>query len=552
MDERCKSFNFNDCNKKCELNFATRREHPKDFNATQGSVYFDADEDTPLYSLDDSSFSYYQSCKRFLDAGYRSSGIYTIYPEGFGNCGLRVYCDMETDGGGWIVFQRRQDGSVDFWRNWTEYQSGFGDLPSEFWLGNDNLVTLTSDDSQGTWELRVDLGDWENKTVWAKYTDFKLSPGEYRLNYDFYDISSTAGDSLAESKGFPFTTKDKDNDVYDRNCAYIHKGAWWFAKSVIAGLRCNSFAAQQYAFYNAENRALERFVYVDKSVRSPVICGRECSMDDRCKSFNYNDCSEKCELNLATRREHPEDFNATQGSVYFDADEDTPLYSLADHSFSYYQSCKRLLDAGYRSSGIYTIYPEGFGNGGLRVYCDMETDGGGWIVFQRRQDGSVDFWRNWDEYQSGFGNMSGEFWLGNDNLVTLTSDNSQGTWELRVDLGDWEDNTVWAKYTDFKLSPGEYRLNYDFYDISSTAGDSMRISKGLPFSTKDKDNDIWERNCADIHKGAWWFNACMSCHLNGIYYPEQIPGNDWGIYWYRWKYTTEYSLKKCSMKIREI
>ncbi|XP_038058742.1 ficolin-1-like [Patiria miniata] len=100
-----------------------------------------------------------------------------------------------------------------------------------------------------------------------------------------------------------------------------------------------------------------------------------------------------------------------------------------------------LLDAGYRSSGTYTIYPEGFGVGSPRVYCDMGTDGGGWIVFQRRQDGSVDFYRNWAEYQSGFGDLSGEFWLGNDNLVTLTSDDSRGTWELSVDLEDWEGNT---------------------------------------------------------------------------------------------------------------
>ncbi|XP_038061708.1 microfibril-associated glycoprotein 4-like [Patiria miniata] len=272
MDERCKSFNFNDCSKMCELNLATRREHPEDFNATQGSVYFDTDENTPLYSLTDSSLSRYRSCKMLLDAGYCSSGIYTIYPEGFGNGGLRVYCDMATDGGGWIVFQRRQDGSVDFYRNWTEYQSGFGDLSGEFWLGNDNLVTLTSDDSRGTWELRVDLEDWENNTACAKYPDFQISPGEYNLNIGQYDASSTAGDSLAlehhtfsywDHRGSPFTTRDRDNDL---------------------------------------------------------------------------------------------------------ADEDTPLYSLTDSSMNRYNSCKMLFDAGYRSSGIYTIYPEGFGNGGLRVY----------------------------------------------------------------------------------------------------------------------------------------------------------------------------------------
>ncbi|XP_038058744.1 ficolin-3-like [Patiria miniata] len=118
---------------------------------------------------------------------------------------------------------------------------------------------------------------------------------------------------------------------------------------------------------------------------------------------------------------------------------------LTWHEVQFYHPCRA--STSFRaifsviSGGTYTINPEGFGNGGLRVYCDMETDGGGWIVFQRRKDVSVDFYRNWAEYQSGFGDLSGEFWLGNDNLVTLTSDDSRGTWELRVDLEDWEGNT---------------------------------------------------------------------------------------------------------------
>ncbi|XP_038066388.1 uncharacterized protein LOC119736441 [Patiria miniata] len=624
MDESCKSFNFNYCSKLCELNLATRREHPENFNATQGSVYFDADENTPHYSMTDGSLNRNRGCKMLLDAGYRSSGIYTIYPEGFGDSGLRVYCDMETDGGGWIVFQRRQDGSVDFYRNWTEYQSGFGDLSGEFWLGNDNLVTLTSDDSLGTWELRVDLEDWDGNTAWAKYSDFKISSGEYNLIIGKYYASSTAGDdSLRHHRGSPFSTKDRDNDRATYKCAQYFHGAWWFNvclhsnlngryypnKHVTAGDRgvhwyywkgssyslrtcqmkmhsstmaklyaglkvCNlmvllevvilvsghQFHTRQQLMYAAENRALQGLAYATKTVRSRAICGVKCGMDERCKSFNFNDYSKMCETNLATRREHPEYFNATQGSVYFDADEDTSLCSLTDSSFNRYKSCKMLFDACFRSSGIYTVYPEGFGNGGLRVYCDMETDGGGWIVFQRRQDGSVDFYRNWTEYQSGFGDLSGEFWLGNDNLVTLTSDDSRGTWELRVDLGDWENNTAWAKYSDFQISPGEYNLTIGQYDTSSTAGDSLgynrdyaadRFHRGQPFSTKDRDNDAVNHSCAQKNTGAWWFNRCFISHLNGPYYPQGQVGRAEGVQWERWK-GYNYSLKKCSMKMREL
>ncbi|XP_022107273.1 microfibril-associated glycoprotein 4-like [Acanthaster planci] len=336
-----------------------------------------------------------------------------------------------------------------------------------------------------------------------------------------------------------------------------------FRLAIFWGLVASVNGQQSYShrkiFRAAENRALQGFVYANKTVHSRVICGRECSMDGSCKSFNFNNCDKICGLSLSTRREHPEHFAETRWSVYFDKDEDTPLHSLSSGVTSQgrLRSCKTLLDADCRfsSSGVYTVHPKGFGDDGLRVYCDMETDGGGWIVFQSRLDGSVDFDRPWADYQSGFGDLWGEFWLGNDYLVELTSPDPNEQWELRVDLWDWEDNTAWAKYSHFQISSGEYMLSYDQYDANSTAGkDSLRLHNRQNFSTRDHENDNHpHQNCAKNYRSGWWFNYCLRCNLNGFYYQEGATvGDDRGVYWHNWKNDFAYSLKKCNMKIREM
>jgi len=96
------------------------------------------------------------------------------------------------------------------------------------------------------------------------------------------------------------------------------------------------------------------------------------------------------------------------------------------------------------------------------VFCDQTTAGGGWLVFQKRQDGSVDFYLGWTEYKRGFGNLSGEFWLGLDNIHRLSS---SGSHKLRVDLEDFAGNTYYAEYDLFKVgSEGEkYKLSLGSY-----------------------------------------------------------------------------------------
>ncbi|XP_063419182.1 angiopoietin-2-like [Mytilus trossulus] len=145
-------------------------------------------------------------------------------------------------------------------------------------------------------------------------------------------------------------------------------------------------------------------------------------------------------------------------------------------------------------SGVYTIYID---NQPLDVYCEM-TDSGQWTVFQRRMDGSTDFYRTWQEYQQGFGNVHSEYWLGD----SLTSQ-------------------------DLRYPPNGYE-----------------------FSTLDRDNDGSFMNCAKKECAGWWFNFCTEGNLNGKYYNGGMIKND-GIYWEAWK-LSKYSLRSVSMKIKQV
>ena len=171
----------------------------------------------------------------------------------------------------------------------------------------------------------------------------------------------------------------------------------------------------------------------------------------------------------------------------------------------------------------------------------METDGGGWTVFQRRQDGSVDFYRNWTDYENGFGDLTGEFWLGLSKIHRLTKEGSN---TLRVDLGDFEGNTAYANYSTFSISDGcnEYILTVGGY--SGTATDSLGYHNGRRFSTRDNDNDQYKDNCAQLVTGAWWYNGCNTSNLNGRYF-NTVTTNRQGIKWSYWKST---NLKFSEMK----
>ncbi|XP_078603871.1 ryncolin-1-like [Branchiostoma floridae x Branchiostoma japonicum] len=179
----------------------------------------------------------------------------------------------------------------------------------------------------------------------------------------------------------------------------------------------------------------------------------------------------------------------------------------------------------------------------------MNTDGGGWTVFQRRQDGSEDFYRGWADYKAGFGKLDGEFWLGNDKLHQLTS---QAQYELRVDLEDFEENSAYAQYQVFTVGSEAALYILTIGNYTGTAGDSMsERHNGMPFSTKDRDYDATSYSCAQRFKGAWWYAACHHANLNGLYHAGDHTSYADGVNWKTWK-GHYYSLKHTEMKIRPI
>ncbi|KAL9989434.1 hypothetical protein ACROYT_G004000 [Oculina patagonica] len=208
-----------------------------------------------------------------------------------------------------------------------------------------------------------------------------------------------------------------------------------------------------------------------------------------------------------------------------------------------YKNCAEVYQSGDKISGVYKIDPDGLGE--YEVFCDQKTAGGGWTVFQKRRDGSVDFFRAWDDYKRGFGNLNGEFWLGLDKIHRLTVSRSN---KLRVDLEDIHGKTTFAEYSSFSVTSerAKYQLNLGSY--SGTAGDSLSYHRGSAFSTKDRDNDDWSSgSCALGRKGAWWYKVCAYSNLNGLYLNGKESGQ--GMQWYYWKNNSE-SFKRSEMKIR--
>lgn len=183
----------------------------------------------------------------------------------------------------------------------------------------------------------------------------------------------------------------------------------------------------------------------------------------------------------------------------------------------------------------------------IHGYCEQETAKGGWLVIQRRFDGSVDFFRNWSDYRDGFGDIDGEFWFGLEKVHRLTRNRNH---VLMIELEDLKGKFVYAQYDGFEI--GSEEENYSLKKLgkySGTAGDSLsKHHKGMMFSTKDNDNDRDnQKNCAMYVMGAWWYRSCLDSNLNGLYDDKDKRKT---VTWYSFKKRLG-GFKSTRMMIRE-
>lgn len=164
-------------------------------------------------------------------------------------------------------------------------------------------------------------------------------------------------------------------------------------------------------------------------------------------------------------------------------------------------------------------------------------------------DKMTSFNRNWLSYKNGFGDTEGEFWLGNDVMHHMTTEEAN---TLRIHMTSFDGDQTDLDYVSFSVGneSSAYKLHIGHPKTpGNPAANSLSYHNNHPFSTFDRKNDNFDQNCAATYKGGWWFNGCYFGFLTGEYFRLEEKRENWqGILWYDWK--GHVALKGAEMMIR--
>lgn len=162
------------------------------------------------------------------------------------------------------------------------------------------------------------------------------------------------------------------------------------------------------------------------------------------------------------------------------------------------------------------------------------------------------FYRNWTEYTQGFGDPNKEYWIGNNVLHDLTS--QERKYLLRIELKNHTGETIVVLYPTFKVAAEAEKYKLSLAGFTGPSGtDALTYADGASFSTFDQDHDVDARNCAQEYRGGWWYVGCHQSNLNGLNLNGAHSSYGDGIEWSVLREDQQrYSYPEVAMKIREI
>ena len=299
----------------------------------------------------------------------------------------------------------------------------------------------------------------------------------------------------------------------------------------------------------AEDKSIDYSPY-DSAIGPYQRCVSMCTLDSECFSFDFTPQSTtpygECRLYDTTYSIY------TNQSRVLTTQTGTRYYS------TFPKDCADLYTLGLRQSGVYQVHL--LGKFQRNVYCLMDRYDGGWMAFQRRFDGSVEFKsRGWSDFKNGFGDPYGEYYLGNEMLHLLTTAEDHDYRVMATTFTTNERNSKLIRNVVITDEADKYRIRFELSSIESNGIGYGERMQNYQFSTHDQDNDVNAGgNCAQAY-GAWWHEDCHNDNMNGEYkdklnYQKATASISWvndgeGIIWRHWKNLGE-SLKTSMLMIR--